>query len=57
MILKACFENETSLQAKVVVRIRSKVLYLVVFIGQEKRKFFLLLASLVCLKLELGCGY
>lgn len=46
MIVKACFENESSLQAKIAFRDLSEVLCSAVFIGQEEQKFFLVLASL-----------
>lgn len=39
VVLKACFENEPLLQAKVVFRNLSEVLCSVVFIGQEKQSF------------------
>lgn len=64
MIVKACFENQSSLQAKIAFRDLSEVLCSAVFIGQEEQKFFLVLASLNLLfetslsqKLELGCVY
>jgi len=39
MIVKACFENESSLQAKIAFRDLSEVLCSAVFIGQEEQIF------------------